>query len=258
MNSAVVNVVKIGGNVIDNPEALDKFLDDFVKIPTLKILVHGGGKIATAMAAKLGVETMMIDGRRVTSPAMLDVALMVYAGLINKKIVAGLQKRGCNAIGLCGADGMSVEARKRSPKPIDYGQVGDVVAVNQWVIDKLLKAELTPVFCAISCDFDGNLLNTNADTMATEIAQGLTELRDTRLTFCFEKRGVLADVDNPDSVIESIDRQSFAELKENGTINSGMLPKIENALKAVAQGVESVTIKSSEELLSESGTVIVR
>lgn len=258
MNSAVVNVVKIGGNVIDNPEALERFLDDFVKIPTLKILVHGGGKIATAMAGKLGVETQMIDGRRVTSPEMLDVALMVYAGLINKKIVAGLQKRGCNAIGLCGADGMTVEARKRAPLPIDYGQVGDVVAVNRWTIDKLLSAELTPVFCAISCDFDGNLLNTNADSIATEIARGIAELRDTRLTFCFEKRGVLADVDDPDSVIEYINRSNFNELKDSGVISAGMLPKVENALKAVASGVESVTIKSSAELLNESGTVVGR
>lgn len=253
----MLTVVKIGGNVIDSPEALDAFLDDFSRLPSPKVLVHGGGKIATTFAARLGIESQMIEGRRVTSPEMRDVAVMVYAGLLNKRIVAALQARGCNAIGLSGADGFAVRAHRRAPVPVDYGEVGDVDGVNAATLGALLDGGFVPVFCAISCDAEGNLLNTNADTIAMEVAKAGATLYPTRLLYCFEKRGVLRDVEDEDSVIDVIDNGSFAALKSAGVISKGMLPKVMNALTAVNEcGVSEVVIKSSSELLADTGTKI--
>lgn len=253
----MINVVKIGGNVIDSPTAIDKFLSDFAGMQGRKVLVHGGGKLATSLASGLGIETCMVKGRRVTSPEMLDVCLMVYAGLINKRMVAGLSSRGCATIGLSGADGMVVKAVRRPKEPVDYGEVGDVVGVNARLLANLLDAGLTPVICAITCDAEGNLLNTNADTIASEVAVALSGLEKTTLTYCFEKRGVLRDVTDPDSVISEITEVTFPELKRGGVIADGMLPKIENSLGAVGRGVNQVLIKCSEELTDmASGTHI--
>lgn len=254
-----INVIKIGGNVIDNPDALQSFLRDFNAVAGSKILIHGGGKIATRMAAELGIETVMVEGRRVTSPAMLDVAVMVYAGLINKRIVATLQSIGCNAIGMCGADGGCIESQRRPVTTVDYGEVGDVVRVNADTLLSLIDAGFTPVVCAITADADGNLLNTNADTVATEIAKALSHDRTTNLIFCFEKPGVLAVIDNDASVIDEITPDNVTELKENGTISGGMLPKVENALSAITDSeINEVIIKSSNHLCDAGGTRISR
>ena len=205
----VLSVVKIGGNVIDSPKELELFLSEFAAISGPKLLVHGGGKIATSVAEKLGVETHFIDGRRVTSPEMMDVALMVYAGLVNKKIVAMLGARNCPAIGLSGADGSTVISRRRPATPVDYGEVGDVDMVDGQLISRLIENGLTPVYCAVTVDNDGNLLNTNADTMAEELAIALGEFFDVRLFYCFEKKGVM----NGEDVIPVIDSELFEQLK---------------------------------------------
>lgn len=253
----MITVVKIGGNVIDNPEQLKSFLKDFAKIAGPKILVHGGGKLATRMAAELGVETRMIDGRRVTSPEMLEIAVMVYAGIINKRIVAALQAIGCDAIGLCGADMHCIISVKRPATPVDYGEVGDVDTVNSSSLKMLLDNSITPVICAITADYDGNLLNTNADTIATCVAKAMSEEALTRLIFCFEKDGVLADVNNAGSVIRTITPDSVDELIARGVISDGMIPKVTNAIQAITtSGLDSVIIKSSTRLHDDSGTCI--
>ncbi len=253
----MITVVKIGGNVIDNPEQLKSFLRDFAKIAGPKILVHGGGKFATRMAAELGVETHMIDGRRVTSPEMLDIAVMVYAGIINKRIVASLQAIGCDAVGLCGADMHCIISVKRPATPVDYGEVGDVDTVNSSSLKMLLDNSITPVICAITADYDGNLLNTNADTIATCVAKAMSEEALTRLIFCFEKDGVLADVNNAGSVIRTITPDSVDELIARGVISDGMIPKVTNAIKAITTSdLDSVIIKSSTRLHDDSGTCI--
>lgn len=251
-----ITVVKIGGNVIDNPEALARFIGDFVQLPGPKVLIHGGGKIATRLAEKLEVEVRMIDGRRITDRAMLDVVTMVYAGLINKQIVAGLQAAGCNALGLTGADGNAVTARRRSPEPVDFGFVGDIERVNARWLCTLLEQGITPVFSAIMHDGGGTLLNCNADSVASSIACALAAEATTELIFCFEKCGVLYDPEDESSMIGRITAESFAELKAAGVVSKGMLPKIENALQAVARGVRSVTIKHSDHVLQRTGTVI--
>lgn len=253
-----INVIKIGGNVIDNPEALAAFVERFAKIPGDKVLIHGGGKEATRMSARLGIETQMIEGRRVTDRATLDIVTMVYAGLVNKRIVAMLQANGCNAIGLSGADGNAIKAVRRPAQPIDYGFVGDIdpADVNDKLIGSLLDNGLTPVFCAITHDGDGNLLNCNADTVASFVAIACSRLGNTSLTFCFEKAGVLADIDDESSVIRSITSECYAQLKKDGIVSGGMIPKVDNAFKAIARGVDKVIIKSSDDILSDAGTCI--
>ncbi|HIW65031.1 MAG TPA: acetylglutamate kinase [Candidatus Alistipes intestinipullorum] len=251
-----ITVVKIGGNVIDNPEALKEFLKEFAAIEGPKILIHGGGKLATRMAERLELKVQMVDGRRITDKGTLDVVTMVYAGLVNKQIVAGLQAAGCNAIGLSGADGNAVTARRRDPHPIDYGFVGDIERVDSELLRRLLEAGLVPVFSAIMHDGHGTLLNCNADSVASAIALGAAAVAPTDLIFCFEKAGVLRDPDDESSVIPEITAESYAPLKADGTVSKGMIPKIENALKAVEQGVRSVTIRSSSELANGIGTVI--
>ena len=251
-----VTVVKIGGKVIDDPAALKRFLGEFAALEGAKILVHGGGKLATRLAERLELKTQMVDGRRITDRGTLDVVTMVYAGLVNKQLVAGLQAEGCNALGLSGADGNVVTARRRAPEPVDYGFVGDIERVDAGLLVRLLDAGLTPVFPAIMHDGRGTLLNCNADGVATALATALAPQMPTDLVFCFEKRGVLRNPDDEESVIAEITPDDFAALRAEGVVSKGMLPKIENALKAVAEGVRSVVIRSAGNLAEPSGTVI--
>lgn len=251
-----ITVVKIGGNVIDNPEALKRFLEEFAALPGAKILVHGGGKLATRLAERLELKVQMVDGRRITDKGTLDVVTMVYAGLINKQVVAGLQAAGCNALGLSGADGNAVTARRRDPNPVDYGFVGDIERVDSGLLRRLLEGGITPVFSAIMHDGQGTLLNCNADSVASAIALGAAEIAPADLVFCFEKNGVLRDPEDDTTLIREITAETYAPLKANGIVSKGMIPKIENALKAVEKGVRSVTIKHSENLLNEIGTTI--
>ncbi|WP_295936289.1 acetylglutamate kinase [uncultured Alistipes sp.] len=251
-----ITVVKIGGNVIDNPVALKRFIGEFAAMPGPRILIHGGGKVATRLTERLELEVQMVDGRRITDKGTLDVVTMVYAGLINKQLVAGLQAAGCNALGLSGADGNAVTARRRSPEPIDFGFVGDIEKVDSALLGQLLEAGITPVFCAIMHDGKGTLLNCNADSVASAIALGAAQVAPTELVFCFEKCGVLRDPEDETTLIGEITADSYAALKAEGVVSKGMIPKIENALQAVANGVRSVTIKHSDNLLNEIGTVI--
>lgn len=256
--SAPVTVVKIGGNVVDNPDALGRFVGEFAAMPGRKILVHGGGKEATRLSARLEIPTTMIEGRRVTSRETLDVVTMVYAGLVNKRVVSLLQAAGCDAVGLCGADGDAIRATMRPKEPIDYGFVGDIApeGVNVRFIDSLLDAGKVPVFCAITHDGEGTLLNCNADSVASALAIGMAGTTAVDLVYCFEQPGVMEDIDRPDSLIPEITPALYASLKESGVVSKGMIPKIENALRAVGLGVSSVTIKHADNLNNTTGTVI--
>ncbi|MEG1607890.1 MAG: acetylglutamate kinase [Mucinivorans sp.] len=236
-----LKVIKIGGNVIDNPDKLQVFLREFAAIQGLKILVHGGGKVATKVAAGLGIEAVMIDGRRVTDGRMLEVVTMVYGGTINKGIVSSLQALGCNAIGLTGADGGFITALRRSAVPVDYGFVGDPVGVNLATAQVLLGNGLVPIVAPLTYA-DGALLNTNADTVAQTVATALSRVFSTELIYLFEKRGVLRDVNNDDSVIEYITPAILQQLKADGVVDKGMLPKLENAFAAIDAGVHQVNI----------------
>ena len=251
-----ITLGKIVGNVIDNPAALRRFLADFASIGGAKILVHGGGKLATRLAERLEMKVRMVDGRRITDKGTLDVVTMVYAGLVNKQVVAGLQAAGCNALGLTGADGNIVTARRRPAEPVDFGFVGDIERVDTELLGRLLEASIVPVFPAIMHDGRGTLLNCNADSVASALAVAAARIAPTDLVFCFEKCGVLHDPEDDSSVIGEITAATFAQLKAAGIVSKGMLPKIENALQAVAQGVRSVTIKHSDNLLNDTGTVI--
>lgn len=246
----VLKIVKIGGNVIDNEAALSQFLSDFAALPGPKILVHGGGKLATQLAEQIGLPQTLIQGRRVTDAETLRIAVMVYAGWINKRIVAGLQAADCPALGLCGADGNALQAVKRPVGEIDYGWVGDVTpeGVNGQWLGALLEQGISPVFSAITHDGQGHLLNTNADTIAATLAIAMSRTRATDLLLCFEKKGVLRDVDDPASLIPRIAQSEWEGLKKEGVVHSGMLPKLENAFSAVRQGVRSVRILWSGEL----------
>lgn len=239
-----LQIVKIGGNVIENRMALEELLTDFSQLKEAKILVHGGGKEATQMAEKLGIPVQLIDGRRITNAANLEIISMLYAGKLNKTIVAQLQATGCNALGLSGADGNSIRAEKRAPKPIDFGFVGDVTAVNASLFNTLLAQEITPVCCAITHDKNGQLLNTNADTIASEIAIAMSTHFEVSLNYCFEKKGVLQSVEDENSVIPIINPSSYEILKNENTIHSGMLPKIHNCFEALKKGVNQVRIGS--------------
>lgn len=253
-----IKVVKIGGNVVDNAEALARFVRDFVRIPGPKILVHGGGKEATRLSARLDVPTTMIEGRRVTTRETLDVVTMVYAGLVNKRIVSMLQAAGCDAIGLTGADGNAIVATRRDPVPVDYGYVGDIGAdgVNSALISSLLAAGITPVYCAITHDGKGTLLNCNADSIASAVAIGASRIAAADLIFCFEQPGVMEDIERPDSLISLITPTIYADLRTRGIVSKGMIPKIDNAFAAIAAGVRSVTIKHSDALGRDGGTII--
>lgn len=250
MASNTLNIIKIGGNVIDNSENLYHFLKDFKDLEGYKILVHGGGKIATQVSESLGIEARMVDGRRITDVETLRVVTMVYGGLVNKNIVAQLQRFGTNAIGLTGADGNLIKARKRPVKTIDYGFVGDLFdgSINSTGITSLLEAGFTPVFSALTHDGDGQLLNTNADTIASALAVAMSGTFETTLIYCFEKSGVLMDVNDDESVIREIDPARYEELKTQQIIHSGMLPKLDNAFTAIACGVKAVVIGRSDDL----------
>lgn len=255
----MIKVVKIGGNVIDNEAALERFVADFATMEGPKILVHGGGKLATRLAEKLEIPTTMIDGRRVTDRDTLDVVTMVYAGLVNKNVVALLQAAGCNAIGLSGADANVVKATRRAATPIDFGFVGDIAVegVDADFILSLTERGVVPVFCSIMHDGNGTLLNCNADSVASAVAVAVAQKADTELIFCFEKAGVMADVDDPNSVIAQIRPQSYKELLADGVVNKGMIPKIDGAFRALECGVKVVTIKHSAQLNEDSGTKIM-
>ena len=242
MSKSILHIVKIGGNVINDSDQLRSFLANFAQLEGFKILVHGGGKKATALANKLGLAPKMVNGRRITDKDNLEVVTMVYAGLINKNIVAQLQMNNCNAIGLSGADGNTIEAHKRIIKDVDYGFVGDIDAVNHSTVKLLLENKITPVFCAITHDKKGQLLNTNADTIASEVASNLSKDYQTILIYCFEKDGVLKDVYDDNSVIENIDLKKYEELKRDHIISDGMLPKLENCFSALQHGVSKIII----------------
>ena len=287
----MIRIVKIGGNVVDNPELLKEFVKDFAAMPGKKILVHGGGVMASQMQKAMGMVPMMVEGRRVTDEETLRVVTMVYAGWCNKNITALLQAEGCNAIGLSGADGNAIKARKRPPvfvetlgQEVDYGFVGDVTgdSVNGKFIYTLLERGIVPVFNAINHDGEGNLLNTNADTIASSVAIAMANYRyrsprevccrceecthcsddgrlthETELIYCFEKDGVLYDKDDDGSVIPEIDKKKFASLKEEGRVADGMIPKLTNSFKAIENGVARVIIKHARNLGNSKGTTLV-
>jgi len=242
MKNQTLKIVKIGGNVINNEEALHSFLKDFSVLAGPKILVHGGGRKASEVSAAMGLEPKMINGRRVTDEATVEVVTMVYAGLLNKKITAKLQSFGCNAMGLSGADGNCILAHKRIVKEVDYGFAGDIDAINSEIIDVLLQNKVTPVFCAITHDKNGQLLNTNADTIASEVSIGMSELYITELNFVFELKGVLESIDDKNSVITEINLEKYKQLVAQGIIADGMLPKMHNCFNSLKKGVSKVKI----------------
>ena len=252
-----LTIVKVGGAVVEDEAQLGQFLSDFIAIDGAKILVHGGGRRATKIAEKLGIETKMIDGRRITDAPMLEVVTMVYGGMVNKHIVALLQALGVDAIGLTGADGNVIRAHRRPLREgIDYGFVGDVDEVESSKIAHFIDDSLVPVIAPLTHDGQGNMLNTNADTMASETAKAMAQHYDVTLIFAFEKPGVLSRPDDDSSVISSITHEEFARLKADGTISGGMLPKIENALQAIDAGVSRVVITSAKAIDGHHGTII--
>lgn len=233
---------------MEEPDTLATLLRDFASIDGFKLLVHGGGRSATKVAASLGVETKMIDGRRVTDAEMLQVVTMVYGGLVNKNIVAGLQGLGVDALGMTGADMNIIRSDRRPVKAVDYGFVGDVKEVNGEALASLIRSGVVPVIAPLTHDGKGSLLNTNADTMAGETAKGLAEYFDVHLVFCFEKNGVLRDENDEDSVIPEIDRASYVQLKEQGIVSGGMIPKLDNAFDAIESGVAEVIITKASSI----------
>lgn len=249
-----VNIIKVGGKVVETPATLASLLDTLAGMSGPVVLVHGGGRSATAMASRLGVETVMVDGRRVTDASMLEVVTMVYGGKVNKAIVAGLQARGVNALGLTGADMNLIVSDRRLPNPVDYGFVGDPREVNTDALLMLLQAGIMPVVAPLTHDGAGNMLNTNADTMAATLACAAAGLAEVTLTFCFEKPGVLANPDDDSSVIARIDRSVYETMKREGTVAGGMIPKLDNAFKALEAGVKRVVITAADNL--GGGTVV--
>lgn len=242
MTKQKLHIVKIGGNVINDDAALVSFLKDFSKLEGLKILVHGGGKRASEIASEIGLKPKMINGRRITDEANLEVVTMVYAGLLNKKIIAQLQQNNCNAIGLSGADANCILAHKRIVKDIDYGFAGDIDAVNYDTINMFLQHNITPVFCAITHDKKGQLLNTNADTIASEVAVAMSNLFNVELSYVFELKGVLSTIEDKNSVIQDINLQKYKQLVKQNIISDGMLPKMDNCFNALKKGVKKVKI----------------
>ena len=250
-----LTVLKVGGAVVEDRQALDVFLAGFAALPGLKVLVHGGGREATRVAAQLGIETTMVNGRRVTDADMLRVVTMVYGGLVNKGVVAALQARGVNALGLTGADLGCMLAVKRPVKDIDYGYVGDMEKVDTSILADLIARGVVPVMAPLSFDGKGSLLNTNADTIASSVAKALAERFEVTLVYCFEKAGVLRDPDDDSSVIPLITKESFAALASEGVVSGGMLPKLQNAFEALESGVKEVRITKAD--APEGGTRIV-
>ena len=247
-----LSIIKIGGNIIEDETSLNSFLELFSKVEGKKILVHGGGKRATAMASKLGIESKLFNGRRITNLETLEVITMVYGGLVNKNIVAKLQALQTNAIGLSGADINSIKSDKRSVKEIDFGFVGDVKEVASNSINTLIKADFTPVFCAITHDGNGQLLNTNADTITSQVAIGMSEIYETSIYYCFELNGVLRDINDKNSVVKDINSKTYQTLLKEGIIADGMLPKLENCFDALNNGVHTVNMGNTSMLTNEN------
>lgn len=247
-----LSIVKIGGNIIEDEAALNAFLKLFSKLEGKKILVHGGGKRATHIASKLGIASKMINGRRITDADTLEVITMVYGGLVNKNIVAKLQGLDTNAIGLTGADVNSIASNKRPVKDIDFGFVGDVKKVAHNSINKLIEADFIPVFCAITHDGKGQLLNTNADTIASQVAIGMSKLYKTSIYYCFELNGVLEDINDKNSVIKHINTSTYNDLLDKGIIADGMLPKLENCFEALNHGVNTINMGNTAMLTQEN------
>lgn len=252
-----ITIVKVGGKIVENPDTLNQLLHDFSALPGKKVLVHGGGRTATDMASRLGIETHMVEGRRITDADMLRVVTMVYAGLVNKNVVARLQGCGVNALGLTGADMDVIRSHRRPLKNgIDYGFVGDVDRVDGERLSMLVEAGITPVMAPLTHNGQGDMLNTNADTIAAETAKALANHYDVTLVYCFEHAGVLTNPDDEESVIPLITREKFELLKADGTVSGGMLPKIENSLAAVEAGVKRVVITKADKIGAHQGTSI--
>ena len=249
-----LTIVKVGGKVVEDADLLNALLDNFITITGYKILVHGGGSLATKMAERLGVETRMVEGRRITDPETLEIATMVYAGLVNKKIVAALQARNCNALGMTGADLDLIRAKKRPVETIDYGLVGDIEDVNTHELRLLLYENVVPVVAPLTHDGHGTLLNTNADTIAAHLGMELSHHYKVLLFYCFEKRGVLSDPMDESSVISELTETQYKELKDSGTVTSGMVPKLFNGFKALQKGVSEVLITNPENFYRGRGT----
>jgi acetylglutamate kinase len=251
-----LTLVKIGGKIIEESSSFNQLLNDFSAIRGYKILVHGGGRSATKLATQLGIETQMVDGRRITDAETLKVATMVYAGLINKNLVAGLQAHGVNALGLTGADMDMIRSVKRPVKEIDYGLVGDVSKVNVSLLAPLIRENIVPVIAPLTHDGKGNLLNTTADSIAGETAKALSAFFDVTLIYCFEKKGVLRDENNDKSVISQIIRTDFEQYVAQGIIQGGMIPKLQNSFEAIEAGVSQVIITSASAIDGKGGTRI--
>lgn len=262
-----LTIVKVGGAVVEDQESLDSLLNQFAALPGKKVLVHGGGRSATRIAASLGIESQMIGGRRVTDAEMLKVVTMVYGGLVNKTIVAGLQARGVNAIGLTGADMDIIRSHRRplkkvrmddgSEQMVDFGFVGDVDKADGLALKNLIENGAQPVVAPLTHDGQGNILNTNADTMAATVAQALSEFYDVTLTYCFEMPGVMRDPEDKTSVIPEITASSYEQLKADGTVSGGMIPKLDNAFQAINQGVKRVVITHFNNIDGTNGTCII-
>ncbi|MCF0201914.1 MAG: acetylglutamate kinase [Bacteroidaceae bacterium] len=253
-----ITIIKVGGAVVEDSAQLNKLLDDFSHIQGAKILVHGGGRTATKIAERLNIETKMVGGRRITDKNMLEIVTMVYGGLVNKNIVARLQSRSLNAIGLTGADGNVLLSHKREVKDVDYGYVGDIDKGNLPVLSTLINAGLIPVIAPLTHDGKGNLLNTNADTIAAEIAKTMATAFDVTLIYAFEKPGVMENPDDDKSVIPLITAESYIKLKERNIVSGGMIPKIDNAFNAIKVGVKEVVITKADSIDGTKGTKIVQ
>lgn len=251
-----LTIIKVGGKIVEEPETLNQLLADFSNIAGNKILVHGGGRSATRIAAQLGIESKMVNGRRITDAETLQVVTMVYGGLVNKNIVAGLQSKGINAIGMTGADMNVIRSVKRPVKDVDYGFVGDVKQVNIQALTSLINQGIVPVMAPLTHDGEGHILNTNADTIAGETAKALAGSFDVTLIYCFEKKGVLRNENDEDSVIPIITPTTFKQYVEEGIIQGGMIPKLENSFSAIEAGVHQVIITSSTDINKKSGTTI--
>lgn len=251
-----LTVIKVGGKIVEEAETLNRLLTDFSTIPGYKVLVHGGGRSATKIAAQLGIESKMVNGRRITDLETLKVVTMVYGGLVNKNIVAGLQSKGVNAVGLTGADLDVIRSVKRPVKDVDYGFVGDVKYVNSGVLANLISQGFVPVMAPLTHDGEGHMLNTNADTIAGETAKALAQAFDVTLVYCFEKKGVLRDENDDDSVIPVITPELFRQYVAEGVIQGGMIPKLENSFSAVEAGVSQVVITSASTINTDAGTII--
>lgn len=251
-----LTIVKVGGAVVEDESSLKNLIQHFSAISGPKILVHGGGKLATKVGDKLGIKSKYVNGRRVTDEETLEVVTMVYGGLVNKQVVAKLQAAGCNACGLSGADANIIKAHKRIVKDVDYGYAGDIDEINATILKGFLDLNIVPVLAPLTHNAEGLMLNTNADTIASETAIALSTYFNVRLVFCFDKQGVLADADDDSSVISNIDKESYASYKQKGIISGGMIPKLDNAFSAINKGVNEILLTNTSGVKSGDGTLI--